>query len=181
MSQLKQRLDAVQAWLARSHGAILSTALAIEQPAGMSPEWKATLDAFGITPESDEERAGIVRMSTMTRGAPLVEVQRVLEVLARNGEATIDEIDWPDDAAESAQYNRLRTRVVNMVEDSMAAYRAKVMATRSMLAMAQASMKQPAQASQAQGPMTVILICRNCGAPRLTDGQFVCDYCQTPF
>ncbi len=181
MYQDQARLDSIMSWLARTHGSVLNTALAVDQPAGMTPEWKAVLDAFGVAPISDQERAETVRMSTMTRGAPVMEVQLVLSALARNGTAALEQIEWPDDAVPRAQWDRLRTRLMDLVPDSLAAYKALVLAKRSMFAMAKASMKQPTATPAQQATISVILTCRNCGGPRLTDGKFTCDYCGTAF
>ena len=182
MADDKQRLDSLQSWLASTHGTVLKTAMEIPEPAGTSPEWKAILDNFGVEPLSDQERAETVRNGTMARGAPLVEIQRVLSLLASNGTAALEKVDWSsDDPAVSRQWDRLRTTLINLVNDSMAAYKAKVLVKRSMFAMAKASMNNPEYQPKQQGSMAVLLLCSNCGGPRLTDGKFECDYCGTHF
>lgn len=186
MKAVQDNLDGLQQWLGATVGSVLNTALAIEAPNGASAEWHAILKTFEVPPMPEDERARVQTISPTERGAPVQEIYDVLVVVVKRAEAALEningmildmDIDDPDSDAQERHFERLRSLVDRLVNDTMSKYKSVVMPKRSMFALAKAA------AAKKQAPMgkvqssAFVLTCRYCGAPRINDKELVCDFC----
>jgi len=186
MKAIQDQLDGLQQWLGSTVGAVLDTALAIESPNGHSSGWLGLLQSFNVNPMPEEERVKTASISPTTRGAPVQEVYEVAGTIARRGNDALEKInqmimdldfDDPDEDAHERQYSRLRGLCDRLQKDSVAKYRSVVMPRRSMFAAAKAAAAQQKTPVGKVPSSGFVLKCRNCGAPRLDDKGFACDFC----
>ena len=196
MSTLYEQLEALRRWISATVGRTIDTAARVETPNGTSPEWSALLAEMRLAPLTDEERADVMRVSQITRGAPLQEIDRVICEIARIGQAEVQRLrgavfaldsDDPDESRCERLHEKLDRLVSDLRKEVMDGYRSKVLPKRSMFAAARAAALESAgnkgaSVTAPSGGLTAfVLFCRNCGGPRLREDRFVCDYCGAQF
>lgn len=171
-------LEALERWLGGAVGEALEVALAVETPGGSSAAWAALLARFDTasTPEEDRRRAAAATQQRF--GAAPDELYGVLSRIVERGGRSLDALSAEGPGAER-RWERLRGRLGELREETVAAYRKRVMPKRSMFAQAFESAR-PAN-GVAVNREAFVMRCRACGAPRLKDGVFECAYCATPF
>lgn len=175
--QATEQLGWLENWLGRAVGDALSCALAIDQPAGMSNAWLETLNGWGVTPQTDEQRRQTAAATRLVRGAPVDELYEVLELIVRRGRAYFDQIRCPDDSVGMRRHERLQRRLADVRDQAVAFYRKHVIPPpKSMFANAMAA-AQDGNNQWAVREQPVILRCVGCGAPRMDDRHFECEFC----
>ncbi|MBI5548661.1 MAG: hypothetical protein HY901_32670 [Deltaproteobacteria bacterium] len=169
-------LLALECWLGSAVGDAFTTALRVGEPAGHSPEWMQVLEQHGVQATPDDERRRILTATPLTHGAPVGELSAVLERIAERAQIALNAIEYPDDAAQAARWERMRMRIGDLRERTTAAYRKRVMPRRSMFAVAMESARAGAAAAP-HGRQAFVLRCPRCRAPRLSDSDLTCVYC----
>lgn len=182
--QIAANLDQLEQWLGRAVGDAYAAALEVEQPAGASGDWLRLLDTYGVRPTAEDERPRIAAATGMLRGAPADELFEVLDKIQKDAAQRFDRIGLPDDDALDRRRDRIQGVIGRLRDETLNAYRKKIMPKRSMFgaAMASARARQgQAAASGARKSESFVMRCEKCGAPRLQNDVYVCEYCDTPY
>jgi hypothetical protein len=179
----KVRLEELERWLGKSVGDAYAAALAIDAPAGSSPAWEAILAAHGAKSSSAEERQRVALATGMLRGAPADELYAVLQDIARDADARLKAISLPDDNTLELRWRRIQGVIGRVRDETLAAYRKQVIPKRSMFGAAKASAAaaRGGPSATAVKSESFVMRCNQCGAPRLKNDVFVCEYCETPY
>lgn len=174
---IEQRLSWLEASLGRAVGDSFAAALAVEEPAGQSAEWNQLLGVWGVAPISDEERARARAATQMTHGAPADEVYAVLTRIGQWATAQLPDA-YDCDGPNERRFDKLRRRIDELRNEWLRRYKQQVMPAPSggMFAHAMAAAKS-GSGTAAPARRTIILRCQNCGGPRLTDGEYECEFC----
>jgi len=177
MSNVEQRLGWLEAALGRAVGDAFAAALAVENPAGTSGQWQNLLGIWGVAAISEEERARARAATQMTHGAPADEVYAVLTRIGEWATAQLPDA-YDCDGPLERRYDKLRRAIDELRNEWLKRYKGQVMPAPSggMFAHAMAAAKSGAATPEVAW-RTVILRCQNCGGPRLTDGEFECEFC----
>lgn len=156
------------------------TAYAIDQPAGASEPWALICARWGVALLPEDERAQIRAGQRPLRGAPIVEVREVVVAIvfaARHSLRNLDAFDDDEADKEKDRVLRLTQRVENDLVDAYS--RAVLPKRKGMFANATAHV-DPAGTAPATGVSAHSLRCRSCGAPRFSDKDLVCAFCDQP-
>lgn len=183
-AQIAAALDELEQWLGQAVGDAFTAALEVEQPAGSSPDWRGILERYGASPTADEERSRLAAATGMLRGVPADELYEVLDRIHKDAEQRFERIGLPDDNALDRRRDRLQGVIGRLRDETLNAYRKRIMPKRSMFgaAMASARAKQGQTAAPAQRKSeSFVMRCEKCGAPRLQNDVYVCEYCDTPY
>jgi hypothetical protein len=180
-----EQLDQLESWLGRAVGDAYAAALEVPEPAGMTPAWRAVLDNAGVSPAPDEDRRRAATATKMLRGAPVDELYEVLDKLKKDAGKRLEKIEFPDDNAGQRRWRRLQGVIDGMRDETVAAYRKQVMPKKTggmfAAALASAKAKQGVAAAPQRTGEAFVMRCEKCGAPRLKNDDFVCEYCDTPY
>lgn len=178
------QLDQLESWLGRAVGDAYAAALEVPEPAGMTPAWREVLENAEVSPASEDERRRAATATKMLRGAPVDELFEVLDKLKKDAEKQLEKIELPDDNAGQRRWRRLQGVIDRMRDETVAAYRKQVMPKKTggmfAAALASAKQKQGLAAPERTGE-AFVMRCEKCGAPRLKNDDFVCEYCDTPY
>ncbi len=176
------QLGSLEASIGSAVGQAFGAALEIDIPGGMTQKWQEILAAYDVKPLEDEERQSVAKATEMLRGAPVDELYRVLTCIQKQAMDAVQAIEYPDDNALARRWERLRSAVDAMRDDTVKAYRKRVLPRRGMLSHALAAAQKGGNASRVStGSPAFVQSCSNCGAPRLNLHSFECDFCQTAF
>ena len=190
MKELGERLNHLQGWLGTTVGNILDTALSIDVPAGTSPEWVSILKDFDVQPMPEEERQKILVIQPMKRGAPAQEVHEVMDKVVRSATEEHERLDKlllemdfsdPQHDEQDKQFQRLRNLLYRLRDETLTKYRAIIMPKVSMFARAKAAAAQQKAPMGKMAESGFVMRCGNCGAPRINDKNFVCEFCDASF
>ena len=173
---MSSKLDHFEHWLGGSVGEVLEEALAIPEPAGTSPRWIELLARFGVSSVPDEDRKRAVASTGQTFGASADEVYRVLTNLVEAGEKRLWDLDDGLDPAESRRWQSLRSLMGRIRNETVNAFRQRVIPKRGMFAQAMSAAGSSQKPNSAKRE-TFVLRCKNCGAPRISENHFTCEYC----
>ncbi|MBK8480961.1 MAG: hypothetical protein IPL40_07270 [Proteobacteria bacterium] len=181
VQEVQEQAAALEQWLGTAVGEALQAALAVEEANGSAPAWQAVLARWSVAPLGEAERARLAQATGMRFGAPVGELHDVLKEIAAAAEPRLRAIDWPlDDAPLHRRAERLQRVVGELRESTLALYRQRVLPKRGMFAQAFAA---AAKGPVGKGPPREALVmrCAACGAPRVREDHFRCDYCDSPF
>lgn len=186
MSDTEKKLGDLEQWLGRTVGNAYSAAGAIDEPCGSSAEWMEILTHFKVEPVAEEERKKSAKATDQTRGASPEELHLILTNVTKSAGKKLKKIEYPDFSALERRWDRLRSLIDRLLDETMQAYRKKVMPKRGMFAHARAAAlksqgQQGQQAPQAGPKEAFVLRCDGCGAPRLDPDLFECEYCGNSF
>jgi len=174
-----RNLEGLERWLGSAVGEAVQSALAIEQAGASSPEWAALLARFEVTPTPEADRLRAATATSQRFGASPDELYGVLTRLAKDGDEALQAIPLPDDGPGERRWRRLQGLLGRLREETVAAYRKRVMPKRSMFSQALEAARPGGNAPQKRE--TFVLRCAGCGAPRLKENVFTCEYCDTPY
>lgn len=184
MTDIRTKLDELERFLGSSVSDALDAALQVEDACGASPAWLKLLDAFRQKQTAEDSRQRAAASTGQLFGAPPDELNMVLTEIAGSAKERLNKLDWKDDGQNSGRVQRILNVIDRAPRETLTAYRKRVMPQRrSMFAGAVASAQQSARKS---GPAntavkTFIMRCSKCGAPRLKEDNFTCEYCDTPY
>ncbi len=175
LSDVETRLVELERWLGRAVGDVLTAALAVEQPGGDSPAWDQMMVGLEVARTEAKYRMIAASSTGQTHGAAADEVDKALEIIADRAKASLDHIDPPLSGPVGRHGQQLGLMITNIRGQVVAKYRGIVVPARGMFAAALAS----AANSQTSMPTAKarVLLCQNCGGPRLDDANFVCQFC----
>ncbi len=182
MNTPEQQLGWLEASLGRAVGDAFAAALAVEEPAGGSPEWSQILQIWSISPIPDDERHRARNATGMTHGAPADEVYAVLTRIGEWATSHLPSHYLPNnydvDGPLERRRDKLRTRIDELRNEWLARYKKQVMPAPAggMFAHAMAAAQSGSQAVSV-ARRTVILRCQNCAGPRLTEDLYECEFC----
>jgi hypothetical protein len=180
-----ENLDQLEAWLGTSVGDAYTTALKIAEPSGSSPAWEEILKAQDVQPSPPGERARAAAATGQLRGAPPDELFEVLDAIAKKADKKLNRVDYPDDGASERRWRRLQGVIGRLRDETLAAYRKQVMPKKKGgmfgAALASAKAKQGKPVAPERKSESFVMRCEKCGAPRLKNDDFVCEYCDTPY
>jgi hypothetical protein len=177
----------LESWLGHSVGDAYATALEVAEPAGTSGAWKQLLEKYEVTPGDPEAARRAAAATGLLRGASVDELYAVLDKITKLAEKKLDRIEMPDDGPGERQWRRLQGVIGRLRDETVAAYRAKVMPKRTggMFGAAKAAAMAKKGTAAATAPErkgeAFVMRCEKCGAPRLKNDDFVCEYCDTPY
>lgn len=185
--------EALDAAFAQHLGAVQHAAFA--SPAGGGPGWDATLAHYGIAPLAPDERATIVSLMRLSRGAVPAELRTVLLGLKA----------WAERELEPHRYSghpgvpAFAQRIASLVDGEMAAYEralgiapsvpmtppppvapAGAPSLASIFANAQSTAKEVPWANAKAHSGVLNLTCVHCGGPQEQPSDFMCKYCRRP-
>ena len=154
---------------------------AVEEPAGGSPEWLVCCERWGVTPVDDIEREQIRKAQRPTRGAPVLELDRVLREISRVVRVETTRIDPSIEAREAdGEQERLLRLTERVVDEVVTAYRGAVLPKAQGMFGNVFAHHGGAQASASTGAASYSLRCKTCGAPRMKSDDFQCAFCDGP-
>lgn len=176
MTQIEQ-LDRIWIEFRTAVGEAFRLAYAVDQPAGVTPEWAALCARYGAAHISDEDRQQVLAAQKPLRGAAAMELFAVIKEICRAHRIATKHIDtW--DAGNKAEWKQ--QALLNLIErtdnELLSAYRNAVLPKRQGMFGNIFAAGAP-QAPAAVAPSASTLSCRSCGAPRLSDKDFTCAYC----
>ena len=182
MLSAADRLRELEGWLGKQVGDALSASLEIETPAGSSAAWSTICSQFSVTETDAESRVREAAATGMLRGAPVDELYAVLSAIASEGERRLEAIDYGDDGPQQRRWERLRSLLGRIRDETIKAYRKRVFPKKkSMFGAAMASATGKKASSDERNTDAFVMRCQNCGAPRLSQADFNCEYCDTPY
>lgn len=184
MTEIRTKLDELERFLGSSVSDALDAALQVENPCGESPAWLELLDTFMQEQTAEDSRQRAAASTGQLFGAPPDELNMVLTEIAGNAKERLNKLDWKDDGQNSGRVQRIFNVIDRVPRETLTLYRKRVMPQRrSMFAGAMASAQQSAQkpGPAKAGGRTFIMRCGKCGAPRLKEDNFTCEYCDTPY
>lgn len=173
------KLDELERFLGGAVGEALQAALSVEAAGGSSPAWEAVLQRFEVAPTPAEDRARAAASTGQKFGAAPDELFAVLTRVAEDGEQDLQAIPLPDDGPGERRWRRLQGLLSRLRDETVAAYRKRVMPKKSMFAQALEAAR-PGQATPSARE-TFVMRCSGCGAPRLDGKSFSCEYCGSPY
>lgn len=179
-----QRVDFLTTTLRDGITQIFDTAIAVDDPAGTSPEWDALRTHYGVSAISDEERAQVRAAQNPTRGAALMELSQTVKSLIfwtrREGKRC--DPDIIDDPPELRVAHARLMGLVDRVDGELdMAYRAAVLPARGgMFANALAHHDANAPKPKWHKSQAMAFKCKNCGAPKLSKSDTECPFCGNP-
>lgn len=184
MKDVSGKLDSLQSWLGKEVGEAFVAAMEIGVPCGSSARWQGILQGAGVSPSPADQNERAAKSSGQLRGAPPDEFYEVLGKIVSRAEERIRLIS-PEEASQERRWERLRGVIGRLREETIAAYRKRVMPKRQGgmfgAAMAAAKAKAGTPVAAARQGEAFVMRCDTCGAPRLKDDVFVCEYCDTPY
>lgn len=153
------------------------TAYEVEEPAGVSMAWQALLARHGQAPIPDEERAQVKAAQRPLRGAAAVELFGITKALCREHRIALKRINvWDAGNAVEHKHQSLLNLIERTEGELLGAYRNAVLPKRQGMFGNVFATGTP-QASRHTAPSASALTCGGCGAPRLSDKDFMCAYC----
>ena len=175
---LNQQIDAIWIQLRTDLGHAFNAAYAVEEPAGVSPDWQAHCPYWGVAHISEEERLQVRAAQKPLRGAAAMEFLGVIKaIVTRHRIATKKLNTWDTHSAIEAKHSRLLNLLDRTDNELITAYRTAVLPKPGgMFAHAMAGAGAGPKPAQT-GPSITTLSCRGCGAPRLSARDLICAYC----
>ncbi|MEM9193597.1 MAG: hypothetical protein AAGF12_30765 [Myxococcota bacterium] len=172
-----QEIAALREDLRRKTAEAFDTAFSVAEGAGVSPEWAAVCQRYGVMLVSDEERLQIRAAQRPERGAAVLEFSQVVEELVRSVRIPlkkIDNFDCPNQV--EVEYDKLMNLLRQVKDELVTAYRGAVLPQRKGM-FGNVMMHHDPSKSPKLGGTAHALRCRNCGAPRLNKTDFICAFC----
>lgn len=174
---LAERIDEVWIRFRAEVTEAFRIAYEVEEPAGSTPAWEALLARHGIAPLPAEERAQVRTLQRPLRGAPAMELFPVVQKVCREHRIALKRIDvWDAGSAVEYKHQSLLNLFERTEQELLAAYRNAVLPKRQGMFAHVLSSGAP-QAGAFKAASTSTITCRWCGAPRLSDQDFLCAYC----
>ena len=151
----------------------VEAALDVEPPGECPDAWKTWLTRFGVARLDDDTRYELVRVDGQTKGAPLKEVERCLQSLARQASVRIA----PLRASLSAEQSALVERSLHdFAATALAHYKLKATEKKKKMFGAAKALATQHQYGGFQASIGYVLSCATCRAPRLGE-SLVCAFC----
>jgi hypothetical protein len=175
-------LTELHAAITRGVTQLFDTAVAIEEPVGLSEEWLSLLGYYGVAPISEQERVEVRAAQRPERGAALMELSQMVVILSKWARREVKRIDVDiiDDPSDvqimHERLLRLTDRIANELD---IAYRQAVLPKRQGMFANATAHHDPSQKSWTKANAHAFK-CRTCGAPRLKAGEDTCPFCGNP-
>lgn len=179
MSSKQQKVEEIRDWFSQSIQHVFETAYGIEEPAGTSEGWQAVCAQYGVTPIDDEERQQVRAAQKPTRGAPVMELGPVVEEICRQGRVALNRIDvWEAPQEAKTLHERLGNLFSRTNNELVGAYKKAVLPKPAGGMFGNVFASHDPSKKAKSGPSAHTLRCKTCGAPRLSDQDFTCAFCQ---
>lgn len=175
---LNGQIDAIWIQFRADIGQAFNAAYAVEEPAGVTPDWQAMCQHWGVAHISDDERQQVRAAQKPLRGASAIEFLGVVKAIVKTHRIATKKLDsWDAHSTIEAKHTRLRSLLDRTDNELITAYKTAVLPKPGgMFAHAMAGAGAGPKPAQT-GPTTSTLSCRGCGAPRLSTTDLICAYC----
>ena len=172
------RVEALRRRFGEEVARAFDAACAVEEPAGSSAAWLEVCARWGIAAIDDGERAQVKAALSPLFGAPIPELHAVAAAIAKEIRVEarkISTFDVPRDV--EAAHERLLAACSSLADDLVSAYRALVLPKRRGMFANVMKHHDPSAKSAYESPMAHSMRCRTCGAPRMGEQGFTCEFC----